>query len=71
MSGSQKWEQIIKEQIIKEPMDRLKKGFLQGDIYSPVVSCPTKIPVMILSAESNGSKMSPHKREIKRTQAYL
>ena len=46
MSAGHKWEKII-----KELMDRLKRGFLQGDTYSPVRFCCMEIPFMMLLEE--------------------
>ena len=50
----------------------IKKGFLQGDTYSPVGFCHTEIPVMMLLEESDGYQMGPQgKREIKRTHSLF
>ena len=41
----------------------IKKGFLQGDTYSPVGFCHTEIPVMMLLEESDGYQMGPQGKE--------
>ena len=61
-SGGQKWEQWID----------IKKGFLQGDTYSPVGFLCTEIPATMLLEESDGYPMgSPSKREIERSRSLI
>ena len=54
-------------------MDRLiRRDFLQGETYSPVGFCCTRIPVMMLLEESDGYKMGPPgKTEINAQSTYL
>ena len=50
----------------------IKKGFLQGDTFSPVGFCCTEIPIMMLLEESDGYKMGPPgRRETKRTHSLF
>ena len=50
----------------------IKKGLLQGDTYSPVGFCCTKMPVMMLLEESDGYKMRPPgKREMRLTNSVF
>ena len=51
----------------------IRKGFLQGDSYSPVGFCPTEIPISMLIEETDGYTMGQRdkKRELKEHTAYL
>ena len=50
----------------------IKRGFLQGDIYSPVGFCLTEIPIAMLLEETEGYKMGPPgNREVIRTHSLF
>ena len=47
---------------------KIRKGFLQGDSYSPVGFCITEVPITMMLEETDGYKMGqPGKRDLKRT----
>ena len=51
---------------------KIKKGFLQGDSYSPVGFCLTEIPIAMLMEETDGYRMgAPGERDIKRTHSFF
>ena len=47
-----------KNKLLRSRWMDIKKGFLQGDTYSPFGFCCTEIPVMLLE-ESDGYQMGP------------
>jgi len=50
----------------------IKRGFLQGDSFSPVGFCLTEVPVAMLLNDTEGYRMGPPgKREIKRTHSLF
>ena len=50
----------------------IKRGFLQGDSYSPVGFCLTEIPIAMLLEETEGYKMGPPgKGEVIRTNSLF
>ena len=50
----------------------IKKGFLQGDSFSPVGFCLTEVPVMMLLEETDGYRMgAPGERTIIRTHSLF
>ena len=50
----------------------IKRGFLQGDSFSPVGFCLTEIPVAMLLEESEGYMMgAPGERNVKRTHSFF
>ena len=50
----------------------IKKGFLQGDSYSPVGFCLTEVPIAMLLEETDGYRMGPAgERNIKRTHSLF
>ena len=50
----------------------IKKGFLQGDTYSPIGFCLTEIPVMMMLQETDGYKMGlPGDRQLTRTHSLF
>ena len=50
----------------------IKRGFLQGDSYSPVGFCLTEIPIAMLLEETEGYKMGPPgTREVIRTHSLF
>ena len=50
----------------------IKRGFLQGDSFSPVGFCLTEVPVAMLIEESDGYMMGPPgKRNLKRTHSLF
>ena len=48
--GVRKGNKLLRKQWIN-----IKNGFSQGDAYSPVGSCCTEIPVMMLLEDSDGT----------------
>ena len=50
----------------------IRKGFLQGDSYSPVGFCPTEIPISMLIEETDGYTMGQRDKErVKRTHSLF
>ena len=50
----------------------IKKGFLQGDSYSPVGFCLTEVPIAMLLEETDGYRMgAAGERNIKRTHSLF
>ena len=50
----------------------IKKGFLQGDSYSPVGFCLTEVPIVMLLEETDGYRMgAAGERNIKRTHSLF
>ena len=50
----------------------IRRGFLQGDSYSPVGFCCTEIPIMMMIEEMNGYKMGrPGERDTKCTHSLF
>ena len=44
----------------------IRKGFLQGDSYSPVGLCLTEVPISMLIEETDRYKMGPTKKKSKK-----
>ena len=50
----------------------IKRGFLQGDSYSPVGFCLTEMPIAMLLEGTEGYRMGPHgNREVIRTHSLF
>ena len=71
-----KWETCLEvrngNKLLRSRWVDIKKGFLQGNTYTPVGFCCTEIPVMMFVEESDGWKICPPgKRETKRTRSLF
>ena len=50
----------------------IRKGFLQGDSYSPVGFCLTEIPILMLIEETDGYTMGQRDKDrVKRTHSLF
>ena len=51
---------------------KIRKGFLQGDSYSPVGFCLTEVPIAMMLEETDGYKMGqPGERDLTRTHSFF
>ena len=51
---------------------RIRRGFLQGDSYSPVGFCLTEVPIALMLDETDGYKMGqPGERKLTRTHSFF
>ena len=64
----QKWKAHLEvrngNKLLRSQWIDIKKGFLQGDTYSPVGFCCTETPVMLLEDSDCYKRGPPGKREI-------
>ena len=50
----------------------IRRGFLQGDSFSPVGFCLTEVPIAMLLEESDGYAMGPPgEQKLKRTHSFF
>ena len=49
----------------------IRKGFLQGDSYSPVGLCLTEVPISMLIEETDRYKMGPTKKKSKKNSLFI
>ena len=50
---------------------KIRKGFLQGNSYSPVCFCLTEVPIAMMLEETDGYKIGkPGERDLKRTHSF-
>ena len=51
---------------------KIRKGFLQGDSYSPVGFCLTEVPIAMMLEETDGYKMGqPGEKDLTRTHSFF
>ena len=51
---------------------KIRKGFLQGDSYSPLGFCLTEVPIAMMLEETDGYKMGqPRERDLTRTHSFF
>ena len=62
----------VRNRTVKSILIDIKKGFLQGDKYSPNGFCCSEMPIEMLLQETGGYKMGPSgNRNVKRTHSLF